>query len=137
MNNFYSPSLGANFNISKMAYFETLATSGLSISNAIVVFKKSLFLVCVYALLFKQLLACLSKRLISVIAVYDRTAQRISRLQRLKKKKGTNLGKKRTMKGITTNRVFFFFFRNFFFSVIPSAAFGKQVHVWFVSRDGG
>ena len=48
----------------------------ISILHRIVSFNKFLFLVKVCALHFKQLLACLSKRLIS-IAVYDRIAQRI------------------------------------------------------------
>ena len=54
----------------------TSVTPGLLISHAKAVFNKFLFLVKVCALHFKQLLACLAKRLIS-IAIYDRITQRI------------------------------------------------------------
>ena len=58
--------------------FETSATTGISIFHVKEVFNKFLFLVKVRAFHFKQLLACLSKLLIS-IAVYDRITQRIER----------------------------------------------------------
>ena len=67
----------------------TSATPGLSISRGNRVVSKFLFLVKVCAFHFKQLLACFSKRLIS-IAVYDWITQRIERQKRYDNGMGQN-----------------------------------------------